>query len=63
MTSETPVWLDPPPPRGRALARPPDIGVGPLATVLIDHPRLGRVRINACDHDVAIHGPVLDSRV
>jgi hypothetical protein len=49
--------------QGPRLARPPDIGVGPLATVLIDHPRLGRVRINACDHDVAIHGPVLDSRV
>jgi hypothetical protein len=63
MVSGTPEFLDAPPVRGVRPQRPPGIGLEPLPTVVVDHPRLGRVRVNACDHDVAIHGPVMDSRV
>jgi hypothetical protein len=58
MTSGTPEFVDPV--RLNPLAPlPPPIGCDPVATVEIDHPRLGRCRISQRDYVAAEHGPVV----
>jgi hypothetical protein len=58
MTSGTAILLDPPTKTPLPPA-PYPIGCGPIATVEINHPRLGRCRISACDYVAAEHGPLV----
>ena len=60
MTSGEPVWADPPPPKAPRPPAPYPVGCEPIRTYLIEHVRLGQVRVSVRDY-VPEMGPILEA--